>query len=695
LPANHSVPSFSAERNQEILTGTVKKFIYRAGDFGIFRLDETVALGDVPGVREGDLLTVTGRWETHPVYGKRFRVESWEKPVPTDRDTAVEFLSSGLIKGVGRATAEKIVDALGPDAVKKIIEDPGALKKVKGIGKKAPEIRRQLQETYHVQNVVGELMKLGLTHKTAMKVYRTFGFPAAEYVKKNPYCLTEIDRLGFLRADAIARNLGVRPDSSFRVKAALKYALDQAVWQEGHTCLPEGELVDRAARLLELPPEKVEPALGEIEEFVFEDGFVAPGWAYAFEREIAHDVKRLLSGRHRPPETIDPAGVRLTPAQEAAVRTALSNGISILTGGPGVGKTQTVRAVVATFLKENPKGKVVLCAPTGRAARRLSELTGHPAHTIHKLLGLREKGAVFDRSNPLECDLLVVDEASMAGVVMTKRLLEAVPDHCRVLLVGDVDQLPSVEPGNVLRDVLDRIPTARLTEVFRQAAESLIVTNAHRVNRGQMPLIDRYRDDFVLLEREDPEDIARCVKTWVENLPYEPLEVQVLSPMKKGPLGTVELNRLLQGEKPVSKVTRGSFVYHVGDKVIHTRNNYAKGVMNGEIGVVDEILETDGGPVLFVRYNGDLVSYTQDDLEELEPAAVVTCHKLQGSEFKCVVAVVHPSHYVMLFRSLLYTAITRAREKLILVGSKKALAMAVRNDRPVRRHTLLGKFLNS
>jgi exodeoxyribonuclease V alpha subunit len=678
--------------NAEIITGTVRRFIYRSGDFGIFRLDNAVALGDVPGVREGDLLTVSGRWETHPVYGRRFRVESWEKPVPTDRDTAVEFLSSGLIKGVGRATAEKIVDALGPNAVKKIVDDPDALKKVKGIGKKAPEIRRQLQETYHVQNAVGELMKFGLTYKTAMKAYREFGFPAVEYVRKNPYCLVKLDRIGFHRADSIAANLGISPDSPFRVKAALEHALDQAVWQEGHTCLPEEELVARAAKLLELPPEKVEPVLGE--DFVFDGGLVAPAWAHVFEREIARDVKRLLSRRHRPPETIDPAGVKLTPAQEAAVRTALSSGISTLTGGPGVGKTQTVRAVVATFLKENPGGKVVLCAPTGRAARRLSELTGHPAHTIHKLLGLRGKGAVFDRSNPLECDLLIVDETSMAGIVMTKRLMEAVPDHCRVLFVGDVDQLPSVEPGNVLRDVLDKVPTARLTEVFRQAAESLIVTNAHRVNRGRMPLIDRYRDDFVLLEREDPKDVARCVKTWVENLPYGPSEVQVLSPMKKGPLGAVELNRLLQGEKPAPKVARGRFVYHAGDKVIHTKNNYVKGVMNGEIGVVEEIRETGDGPVLFVRYNGDLVAYARDDLDELEPAAAVTCHKLQGSEFKCVVAVVHPSHYVMLFRSLLYTAITRAREKLILVGSKKALAMAVGNDRPVRRHTLLCRFLD-
>lgn len=690
-----------AAQAEATLTGIVRRFIYRSGDFGIFKLDDTVALGEVPGVSEGDRLTVWGRWEIHPKFGRQLRVKSWEKPVPSTKEAAVEFLSSGLIKGVGPATAQAIVDALGPDAVRKILDGgPGLLKTVKGIGeKKAPEIARQVRETYQVSLVVGELVGMGLSYKVALKAYREFGRRAAEFVKKNPYCLTKLSLIGFHRADAIARNLGVSPSSPFRTEAALRHALEEALWNEGHTYLPRDLLLSRALGLLNkeedcVTPDRAEGVLERMEELTAGEG-VSFDWVRRFEKDIASDVRRLASQKYSVldvPESLVP-GIALTHDQREAVRVALSSGISILTGGPGVGKTQTVRAVIEAFKHENPFGRVVLCAPTGRAARRLSELTGHPASTIHKLIGMKEDGAGFNRSSPLDCDLLVVDETSMCGVIMAKRLLEAVPDHCRVLLVGDCDQLPSIEPGNVLRDLLGRVPTVRLTKVFRQAAESRIILNAHRINRGEMVLIDRYRDDFVLLEREDPEDVAQCIKTWVENLPYGPMDLQVLSPMRKGPLGTVELNKLLQKNRPGPKVAHGQFTYQVGDKVIHTKNNYSKGVMNGEIGVVEEIGEADGAPVLYVRYNGDVVEYAQDDLDELEPAWSVTIHKAQGSEFRCVVVPVHTSHYVMLYRSLLYTAVTRAREKLVLVGTKKALAMAIRNNRPVQRYTALASLL--
>ncbi|RPF49449.1 RecD/TraA family predicted helicase [Thermodesulfitimonas autotrophica] len=636
-----------AAQAEATLTGIVRRFIYRSGDFGIFKLDDTIALGEVPGVSEGDKLTVRGKWETHPKFGRQFRVKSWEKPVPSTKEAAVEFLSSGLIKGVGPATAQTIVDTLGPDAVKKILDGgPGLLKTVKGIGeKKAPEIARQVRETYQVSLAVSELVGMGLSCRVALKAYKEFGRRAAEFVRQNPYCLTKLDLIGFHRADAIARNLGIAPSSPFRTEAALRHTLNEALWTEGHTCLPEGELISRALELLNkegdyVSPEQAAAVLSRMEG-IARNGKVAFSWARRFEEEIARDVKRLAAAKHPKPEALERRypvpekenlenlipGVTLTPDQVHAVRVALSGGISILTGGPGVGKTQTVRAVIEAFRRENPFGSVVLCAPTGRAARRLAELTGHPAHTIHKLIGMREDGAARNKNSPLDCDLLVVDEASMAGIIMAKRLLEAVPDGCRVLLVGDVNQLPSVEPGNVLRDLLDKVPTVRLTKVFRQAAESRIILNAHRINRGEMVLIDRYRDDFVLLEREDPEDVKSCVKTFVERLPYGPMDLQVLSPMRKGPLGTIELNKLLQRNRPGPRVAHGQFAYQVGDKVIHTKNNYLKGVMNGEIGVVEEIREVDGAPVLYVRYNGDVVEYTRDDLDELEPAWVITIHK--------------------------------------------------------------------
>ena len=689
-----------AVRAEATLTGTVKRFIYRSGDFGIFRLDDTIALGEVPGVSEGDKLTVTGKWETHPKFGIQLRVKSWEKPVPTTREAAAEFLSSGLIKGVGPATARSIVDALGPDAVEKILDNPDLLETVKGIGrKKAPEIARQVQETYQVQRVMAELVKLGLSCKVALKAYREFGFPAAKVVRTNPYCLTKLDLIGFHRADAIARKLGIAPSSPFRTEAALRHALSEALWAEGHTCLPREVLISRALELLNrekdcVAPDQAGAVLSRMEGLTG-NGEIAFPWVRQFERETARDIKRLAAQEHPVPAVSRDLvpGMALTPDQEDAVRVALSNGISVLTGGPGVGKTQTVRAVIEAFRRENPFADVILCAPTGRAARRLTELTGHPAHTIHKLIGMREDSANFNRDNPLDCGLLVLDEISMAGIIMMKRLLEAVPDGCRVLLVGDADQLPSIEPGNVLRDLLDRIPTVRLTKVFRQAAASQIITNAHRINKGEMVRIDRYRDDFVFLERENPEEIAQCMKTWAERLPYGPMDLQVLSPMRKGPLGTVELNRLLQGEKPGPKVKYGQYTFRIGDKVIHTRNNYLKGVMNGDLGIIEEIKEIDGDPVLSVRYNGEIAEYCFQDLHELEPAAACTVHKSQGAEFKCVIVPVHTSHYVMLYRSLLYTAVTRAREKLVLVGTKKALALAIRNNRPVQRYTMLGNLL--
>jgi len=681
----------------ETITGIVSRFIFKAETFAIFKLDDIVTLGDVVGIREGDRLTVTGSWQEHPKYGRQFRIEHWEKPVPSTEEAAEGFLSSGLIKGVGPVLAERIVKTLGPDAVSVIIKDPNALKKVKGVGKRAPEICRQLQETYQVQQVVAELMRFGLTLKTTMKAYKKFGRPAAEYVRRNPYCLTELDLIGFHRADDIARRAGLAPDSLFRVKAGILHVLNESLWNEGHTYLPRDELISRSLVLLNhaeksVPPDAVEKELPRLQE-VRGDAEVSLTWARECEEEIARDVKRLARQRFEPPplprNLIE--GIELTPDQETAVKTALESGFSILTGGPGVGKTQTVRAVIRAFELQNPWGKALLCAPTGRAARRLSEMTGRQAHTAHKLLGLRNGHASHSRKNPLECDLLILDEASMACLVLTKRLLEAVPSGARVLLVGDADQLPSVGPGNVLRDLLDKVPTVRLAEIFRQAAESQIVTSAHRINKGQMPLIDRSRPDFVFLERDDPEDIAKCAATCASGMGYGPLDVQVLSPMRKGPVGTAELNKLIQGERPGPRVKYGQYAFHVGDKVIHTKNNYLKGVMNGDLGMVEEIRGQD----VLVQYSDGLVSYSGDDLKELEPAWAVTIHKGQGSEFKAVIVPVTTSHYVMLHRSLIYTAVTRAREKVILVGTKKALAIAVRNNKPIQRYTMLAGILES
>ncbi|MCL6559795.1 MAG: AAA family ATPase, partial [Firmicutes bacterium] len=342
-------------------------------------------------------------------------------------------------------------------------------------------------------------------------------------------------------------------------------------------------------------------------------------------------------------------------------------------------------------LSRTSREGVYLAAPTGRASRRMSEATGHEAQTIHKMLGLNEKGeAIFNSGNPLPCSLLIVDETSMADVFVARDLLSAVKDGARVLFVGDADQLPSVGPGNVLKDLMGSVPCVKLNRIFRQAAESSIVVNAHRINSGQMPIFDKTKKDLVFLERETPDEIIECVKTCVKNLPYGPMDVQLIAPMRKGPVGTEELNRAVQGMFSAKELRHNSKVFKEGDKVIHTKNNYAKDVLNGDVGVVEKIYE-DG---LAVRYNGHVVSYSRDDLKELEPGWAISIHKSQGSEYKAVIIVLSTSHYVMLARNLIYTAITRAKELAIIIGSRKALAMAVRNNKPTQRFTMLKNYLS-
>ncbi|MEW6727101.1 MAG: ATP-dependent RecD-like DNA helicase [Bacillota bacterium] len=687
--------------SQETLTGTISRFIFQRDGFAIFKIDGVTAIGEITGVHVGEEIKATGAWETHPKYGRQFRVKHWEKPLPSTRETAAQFLASGLIKGVGPALARKIVDALGEDAVKVILEDPDALRGVKGVGKKAPEIRRQVQETYQVHRVVADLTGLGLTAKTAMKAYKVLGPLAAEYVKHNPYCLTKVSLIGFARADEIARRMGVLPSSKSRIEAGLRHVLEEALWNEGHTCLPRNLLLARTKELLNketvaATEEQLAKALSSMDDLAAGHEEISLRWVREYEESIAQDIKRLTAQKYPPEPLPDSLLEGLTEAQKNAVTTALTHGLSVLTGGPGVGKTFTVKAVIEAFRYQEPFGEIVLCAPTGRAARRLSEVTGYHASTVHKLLGMREDAALRNRKNPLRCDLILVDETSMVDLVMAKRLLEAVPDGARVLLVGDADQLPSVGPGNILRDILGIVPTARLTEIFRQAAESQIVVNAHRVNRGEMIWIDRYKDDFVFVERDDPEEIARTIAAYYKSFKCDPLDVQVLSPMKKGPVGTVALNRLIQGEKTGPEIRYGQHVYRVNDKVIQTRNNYDKGVFNGDIGIIRKIeKDEEREAVVHVQYNGDLIPYALEEVRELEPAFACTTHKAQGSEFKIVILPATTAHYMMLYRNLLYTALTRAKEKVVVVGTKKALAVAIKNDRPVQRYTKLKQLLST
>lgn len=690
------------------VTGTLSRFIYKKDGFAIFKLksgsEEITALGGLSGVSEGEKIHVTGSWENNPNYGRQFKIDSWEKIIPTDKESAVELLSSGIIKGVGPATAQRIVNTLGPNALEIILENPSELIKVKGMGrKKAPEIARIILETYDMQRVVKELVSIGMTPNTAHKVYKQFGRSAAEYVKLNPYCLTKVEQIGFKKADEIAQRIGIKRDSRFRVQAGILFVLNEALWNDGHIYLPVNEVVSRSLEILnkeydDVTREQVMKNLNHEEIEIHEYG-LSLTWALECERKVAANINRLR-GRL---SNFDPAPlimwyerkerIKLTEEQKKAVAMALNSGLSILTGGPGVGKTATVKAIITVFEKMFPGIPIELAAPTGRAARRMAEATGRNASTIHKLLGIGHDGKpAHNKTNLLEAGLIVIDEISMSDVILTNNILSAIKKGTRVLLVGDPDQLPSVGPGNVLRDMLKTsIPRVTLDKIFRQAAESQIITNAHRINKGLPLMIDRFKNDFDFIEREDPEEITRSVVHHVKELGYAIEDLQVLAPMKKTPIGTQELNRMIQEViNPENEELRlANSVFRVGDKVIQTKNNYEKQVYNGDIGVIKAI----EGNTVRVAFNGNIVEYTNGELRDLELAYAVTIHKSQGSEFKAVIVPLSTSNYVMLTRNLLYTAVTRAKEKIILIGTKKALAIAIKNNKPVQRNTMLAGMI--
>jgi exodeoxyribonuclease V alpha subunit len=690
--------------------------------------DLLTVVGPLLGAQLGESLRLTGRWTTHPKYGRQFEVRSYTTVLPATVQGIRRYLGSGMIKGIGPVMADRMVSHFGTDILRVIEEEPARLVEVYGLGpKRSKRIGAAWEEQKAIKEVMVFLQGHDVSTSLAVRIYKKYGDESIAVVREEPYRLAaDVWGIGFKTADTIARAIGIPHDSPERIKAGLQYTLSQAA-DNGHCYLPEPNLVTEATKILEVPRELVGPCLADAvaaEEVVRERVPVADGGEvpavylvpfHRAERSLGGGLLDLLHAKEdRLPDFRDVdwdralgwlrgrTGTELAPEQEEAVRLALTSRVAVLTGGPGCGKSFTVRSVVE--LAAARKAKIVLVAPTGRAAKRLAELTGHEAATVHRLLQLQPGGdPEFDRDNPLDADLIVVDEASMVDVILANKLVRAVPPGAHLLLVGDVDQLPSVGAGEVLRDLLaaDPIPRVRLTKIFRQAQESGIVVNAHRINAGRSPQVQGF-PDFFLFPCEETEPTAELtVDIVARRIPrrfgLDPRrDVQVLAPMHRGPAGAGNLNALLQEALTPHRDDRaerryGGRVFRVGDKVTQLRNNYDKGVagiFNGTVGVVTGMSPED--QTLTVRTDEDeSVDYDFAELDELAHAYAVTIHRSQGSEYPAVVIPLTTSSWMMLQRNLLYTAVTRAKKLVVLAGSRRALAVAVRTAGAGRRHTSL------
>ncbi len=694
--------------------------------------DLLTVVGALLGAQPGESLRMQGLWKSHPQYGRQFEVHAYTTVLPATIQGIRRYLGSGLIKGIGPKMAERIVDRFDADTLRVIEEEPGRLIEVPGLGpKRTAMIGRAWEEQNAIKEVMLFLQGVGVSTSLAVRIYKTYKDASISVVKNEPYRLAgDVWGIGFKTADTIARAMGIPHDSPARVKAGLQFALSEAS-DDGHCYLPDAEVIAKATEILGVEAPLAETCLEELsgeEGVVMEDLQPPDGervtavYLVPFHRaevSLAGGLSRLLSASaERLPgfKTADwdaasawlqkTTGSTLAPEQAEAVRLALTERVAVLTGGPGCGKSFTVRSIVA--LTRAKRAKIILAAPTGRAAKRLSELAGMEASTLHRLLQLRPGGdAAFDRDNPLDADLVVVDEASMLDVLLANTLVKAIAPGAHLLFVGDVDQLPSVGAGEVLRDLLaaGTIPSVRLTHIFRQAQESGVVTNAHRINAGQMP-VTRGLADFFLFAEDDNERVADLTVDIVANrLPrtfgLDPRrDVQVLCPMHRGPAGAGTLNERLQEaltpSTPGAPERRyGGRVYRVGDKVTQIRNNYdkgASGVFNGSVGVVTGMSLEDQELRVYMDDEED-IAYSFDELDELTHAYAVSIHRSQGSEYPCVVVPLTTSSWLMLQRNLLYTAVTRAKRIVVLVGSKRALAKAVRTEGAGRRYTGLAERL--
>ena len=714
----------------EQIQGFVERVTFHSEDSGFCVLqvkargqrELVTVVGNAGAVNAGEEIDCQGGWVNDATYGLQFRAATLRVIPPTTLEGVEKYLGSGLIKGIGPHFAHQLVKEFGAEVFDVIEQDPDRLRTLEGIGAKRQE---RVVEAWREQKAIREIMVFlhshGIGNARAARIYRVYGDNAIERIRENPYRLAlDIHGIGFLTADVIARKLGIPQDSVIRIRAALHHVL----WElsaEGHCAGARPDLMERTVELLEVAPALVEQAIGlevAAENLVAEpvDGapalFLTP--LYRAEAGVAGHLRRLLrgvppwgkaDGARAIPWVEQATGLSLSESQRRAVETVLDGKVTVLTGGPGVGKTTIVNSILKLVVAR--RAQVLLCAPTGRAAKRLSESAGAEARTIHRLLEFdpRQMGFRKDEADPLDVDLLVVDEASMVDVLLMNQLLKAVPDHAAVLFVGDVDQLPSVGPGAVLQDIIEsgQVPTVRLTEIFRQAASSSIVVNAHRINDGrpvETPDGGGELQDFYFIPADSPEEIHdKLFQVVTERIPkrfgLSPIrDIQVLTPMNRGSLGTRSLNvelqkRLNAGAEP--QVSRFGWSYAPRDKVIQTVNNYDKEVFNGDIGQVARV-DLDEGQ-LHVVFDDRTVPYDFTELDEIALAYATSVHKSQGSEYPAVVIPLAMQHYLLLQRNLIYTAVTRGKRLVVVIGQPRALSMAVRNARSTRRLTNLSARL--